>query len=242
MVNRTRRRLSSEFSPLVSLRLALSDIPGHKQERHLGPIGRPDILWRGGGTDLRTFIHVFVDRGYEFPFAVSDPRWIIDAGANVGYSALWFAEKYPNSEIVAIEPDPGNFSILQRNVRGYQRIHVLQAALWDTDGLVRLTDPGYGDWGFHVSSNGSGREVEAVSVESLIERFRIDRIGLLKIDIEGGEHAVFQSCGPWLDKVDTIAIELHDRLQPGCSTVFDRATNEFTHRAVRGEDTFISRS
>jgi hypothetical protein len=69
-------------------------------------------------------------------------------------------------------------------------------------------------------------------------------IDLLKVDIEGAEIEVFGAC-PWITKVRAIAIELHDRIRPGCTSVVKTAARDMRcdeHGEVtffvREEDTF----
>jgi hypothetical protein len=57
--------------------------------------------------------------GFDLPF---QPRVILDAGANIGLTSVYFAKKYPHARIVAIEPEASNFDVLTRNVRPYPSI------------------------------------------------------------------------------------------------------------------------
>lgn len=208
----------------------------------------PHVTVRLGNTDLRTLCHVLCQRGYEFPFLIgASPSWIVDAGANTGIATVFFAEHFPEAIIVAIEPDLDNFKMLQENTSRYgQRVHCVRAALWSHRGSVDVIDPGSGAWSMRVQeSTGEvaklNRRVLALTVDDIVEQFSIDRINILKMDIEGGESEVFQDASSWIGSVDAIAIELHDRHVPGCSERFQRATSEFAQSAVKGEDTFVAR-
>ncbi|MCB1283353.1 MAG: FkbM family methyltransferase [Microthrixaceae bacterium] len=235
-----------------------------------GATGFLELTWEGypapfrlrrGGTDLRTFVHVIAGEGYQLPWDLkSEPRWIIDAGANCGLSAVYFAKTYPTATVIAIEPDEENFRLLVHNTASYDNIVCVKAALWPRSGSINLVDPGVGAWGYRAADSTDpgaedaaepggpnteaslpSTEIAAVTVEELIADHGIDEIGILKVDIEGGEHAVFGSADGWIDRVETIAIELHDRFQPGCTEVFEAATAEFTRRVERSEDLFVGR-
>ena len=54
----------------------------------------------------------------------------------------------------------------------------------------------------------------------------LSTIDFLKVDIEGAEREVFQNCA-WIKDVGVIAIELHDRVQPDCSSTVQSATADF---------------
>lgn len=71
--------------------------------------------------------------------------------------------------------------------------------------------------------------------------FGIDYVDVLKIDIEGAEREVFKTCSPWIKKVGTIVIELHDRFVPGCTDCFREATADFPFHRERGELTIVAR-
>ena len=55
---------------------------------------------------------------------------IIDGGANVGYAALHFAERFPQATIIAVEPNPETFEILKANCARHSQIRTVFGALW----------------------------------------------------------------------------------------------------------------
>lgn len=68
-----------------------------------------------------------------------------------------------------------------------------------------------------VHKDGSTYEVISLGVKEVAQEFEHFHIDLLKLDIEGAEKEVFlHGSEEWLDQVDVIAVELHDRLEPGC--------------------------
>lgn len=75
----------------------------------------------------------------------------------------------------------------------------------------------------------------------ILERFGISSIDILKLDIEGGEKKVLEDSHNWVDKVRVFVAELHDRIVPGCSDVFEIATGAFKLKNKRGEKVFASR-
>ena len=249
-VRRQASRNRAYFGLTQGWRYAIADRPGAKGTMEVTWNDYPPLLVRRGDTDLRTLCHVICDQGYELPFGElpTSPRWIIDAGANTGMAAAYFAHAYPAATVIAIEPDPGNFAVLQHNASLFDNIVTINAALWTHDGMVDLMDPGQGSWAFRVAEDDAAdagypptRAVAAVTVDAILAEHCIEQIDLLKIDIEGGERAIFLNSDSWMPKVQAIAVELHDRFLPGCTEAFDAAAADFTQRAVRGEDTFALR-
>ena len=72
------------------------------------------------------------------------PRVVVDAGANIGLSTVFFANKFPQAKIVAIEPEPSNFAMLRDNVAPYPNVTPVQAALWKEDRGARPVRYGEG--------------------------------------------------------------------------------------------------
>lgn len=147
--------------------------------------------------DVFIFYEVFMDEAYRIPdhmLAAEDVRTIVDCGANIGLSALYFADRYPEATIYAIEASATNFNLLKENTRGIDRIVPLHAAVTEP-GLrsVRFSTDSKA-WGNSIVTEPSGtsEEVRAISLQALAERYGIDRIDLLKVDIEGGEISLFR--------------------------------------------------
>jgi len=76
-------------------------------------------------------------------------------------------------------------------------------------------------------------------MRTLMQETQLNSIDLLKIDIEGAEKEVFEACD-WMDNVQCLMIELHDRFKPGCSEAvapsakgFSRSEQGFTTLFVR---------
>ncbi|WP_277454736.1 FkbM family methyltransferase [Janibacter sp. DB-40] len=118
--------------------------------------------------------------------ALTGSGWIVDGGANIGNHSLFFATAL-DRQVLAIEPDPENHSILQENVaRNHlqERVSIRDVALWDSVTTLRLANEHPDNSGqVHVVESG-GTEVEASTLDSLCEG--ID-VALLKLDIEGSE-------------------------------------------------------
>jgi FkbM family methyltransferase len=197
-------------------------------------------------TDVSLLSEVLVDAEYDWDFPVP-PRVIVDAGANIGLTSVFYANKYPDARILAIEPELSNFELLKENAAPYSNIVCLQAALWKYDTNVTITDPGFGHWGFQTTEEAMPSktvrqiETEGIAVTSLMERFGINYIDFLRVDIEGAEKEVFESASSWIHRVGVIAIELHDRLKTGCSRSLYLATKDFQWVYTRGETVFLGR-
>ena len=197
-------------------------------------------------SDIFLFSEIILKSQYNWQFA-SSPKVIVDAGANIGLSAVYFARKYPSATVIAIEPEPSNFELLKTNAAPYTNIHPVQAALWGDNRNLSIADPGLGNWGYRTVDDLGGvaretsRSVPGTTLEKLMKDFSVDYVDILKIDIEGAEKEVFESCSTWIHKVGVIIIELHDRFKPGCSRCFHLATADFESEWEREDLTVVAR-
>jgi FkbM family methyltransferase len=196
-------------------------------------------------SDPYAYYKVLLNSDYDFPIPGS-PKVIVDAGANIGLAAIYFARKYPEARIFAIEPERSNFELLQKNVRAFPNITPVRGALWNENTTIDLVDPGIGHWGFQVAEREAANQrlvdrVEALKVETMMARYGIEQIDVFKVDIEGAEKELFQNASSWIDRVGSIMIELHDRMKPGCTDAFTSATNDFPIEHLKGENVFRSR-
>jgi FkbM family methyltransferase len=172
-------------------------------------LDRP-VSIRLGETDQQVFRKIFVRNEYGF-VTPPDVRAIVDAGANVGYSVLWFRRQYPEARIVALEPDPENFAVLEANCGHLPGVTLLQAALWGVDGEVRIETRNQAgrdlrSWGrrtaaIATAAEGGSVTVPALTPRAVMERAGFDEVGIFKMDIEGAEKEVFEAPdASWLDR------------------------------------------
>ena len=206
---------------------------------------RDAIALRTGTTDIATFEQVFIAREYDLP-DTSDPKFIIDGGAHIGCASVFFAHRYPNASIYAIEPEDSNYKVLTRNSRHYRNITPIRAAIWNEDTFVEISNPLDEKWSFRVqnSSQNSSSDIRAVTVATLMDEAGFNRVDILKLDIEGAEIELFDSKSKeWIERVDLIVVELHDWIRPGCSASLLKAT-EGCHRIHSriGENTVLIRT
>ena len=142
---------------------------------------------------------------------------IIDAGSNVGLASMKFLEAFPNCNIICIEPDSGNFSTLQSNLKVFNhRVKFLQKALWFKEAELYIDNKfrDQADWSKTVSGNANTdlKKVQGISMKDLINLYNLETIDVLKIDIEGSEAEIFKEENDlfFLNFVKVIALEIHD--------------------------------
>jgi FkbM family methyltransferase len=210
------------------------------------------IFVRNNTSDVGTYRSIIENGKYNF-IVDKEPDVIIDAGANIGLSAIFFANKYPNAKIIAIEPEESNYRLLEKNTESYNNIYSVQAALWDSVCEIYLFDTGLDKDGFMVGEKGSGKDmitpyakeqylVKTVTIEKLMNNYKLKKIDILKMDIEGSEKEVFGNCINWIDKVNSVIVELHERMKKGCNKAFYKIVKRFDNIYKNDEDLYLIRN
>jgi len=184
-------------------------------------------------ADMQSFNNTFIDPYLDKKAYLSDSKFVIDAGANIGFTAILFANWWPNCKIISIEPDKENYELALKNTVQYPNITVINAGLWNKDAKLRI-EAGQED-GFVVREvNGNSQEIKdenlttGVSIDHLLSTYNISQIDFLKMNIEGSEKEIFsENYKNWLPKTKSMLIELHDGKNAGCSKAVFKAVNEY---------------
>ena len=193
--------------------------------------------------DVTTLFQVFFAEEYNVRFK-TPPGIVIDCGANIGLSAVYFANQFPEAKIIAIEPDENNFKFLEENTIPYPNVICLQKAVWPYSQKLEIVDPGKGNWGLQTKEPGNGAgKIDTITIDEIMQQFQLDSIDFLKIDIEGAEKELFSSnYENWLAKTNVMAIELHDFFDPSISPVFFKAIEPYGFRQYRlGENLILEK-
>ena len=215
---------------------------------------RPEIRFpfyiRMLASDVSVYDQVFIVGEYDFA-TQKEPAIIIDAGANTGLTSIWFANRFPGSRIIAIEPEKNNFAILKKNIAPYDNITPVYGALWDENKEITLVDPGLGTMGYMTQDDeiNAGKipgkplhRVNGMTLDRIMVEQGIGFIDILKIDIEGAEREIFQDPSSWIDKVGSLIIETHERMKPGCKHSVFNATKDFVDKWSQGNSLFLTRT
>jgi FkbM family methyltransferase len=186
----------------------------------------PYPIWlRPATSDWYVMEQVFIDQEYSLDRWQSHARAvraryddvlaqgrvpiIVDCGAHVGLATLWFARQFPRARILSVEPAKENFELLRRNVSSNPNIMPINAAIWDRETRVDLVNAEEQPWAWAMRQTPTG-QISTVTVNALLQREPIGVPLLVKIDIEGGEIALFHSNTEWIERTPLVVFELHD--------------------------------
>lgn len=224
------------LSKLYGKREIIIQLPAYR-----GPIRLRSL--REDVSDVSVFDKVFIQKEYDIPGINLAPKLIIDGGANIGCSTIFFANKYPDARIIAVEPDLSNYKRLLLNSSMYNNIIPIHAALWSKKTWLKLKNYEYGHMALQVEELEEPDEgaIPSLTIPDLLESVNADHIDILKLDIECAEKQVFEAnSSAWLDKVGMIILELHDWIKPGCATAFYHALSQYEFQQyIHGENIVV---
>ncbi len=201
--------------PLLTLRMFLGLAGGTPHDIQ---VRRSGLRFRvRGRMDVWAVKETVLDHLYErYGFAVQ-PGWtVIDIGAGIGDFSVIAARDA--SRVLAFEPYPASFVLLQENLRSnaVTTVRAYECAIAGKSGMIAL-DVGQRDpvlYRSRAMDGGSGTsapQVPAWSLDEALERGGVDRVDLLKLDCEGAEYDILGSATPEvLDRVQRIVLEYHD--------------------------------
>lgn len=175
------------------------------------------VMWYENAEEFRILRREIFSRNDYYVELDRDDPVIVDAGAYIGDTTLYFKQIYPRARVFALEPYPPSFALLSKNIMENQLsgVELLQVALSPTTGEVTLhADISGYDWFTTVSylQNGWDKrqktkaiKVKGVTLSQLVE----GPIDLLKMDIEGMEVSVLKSLRGQFERIRNIIAEVH---------------------------------
>jgi FkbM family methyltransferase len=157
-------------------------------------------------SEIRVLKEMFLEKQYSVHGL--RPKIIVDLGSNVGASIAYFRATYPDAEIIGMEPDPGAFERLSAMLEPISGVRVFPWAIADRTGHLSFHRAEQ-SWESALVPQGTGTlEVETVTLPDLLARLQVDRVDLLKLDVEGAEWLMFEEPSVF-NACQTIVGELH---------------------------------
>lgn len=174
-------------------------------------------MWYENAEEFRILKREIFGRNDYYVALEGERPVIVDAGAYIGDTVLYFKQLYPNARVVALEPYPHSFDLLKRNVEENQLsgVELLQVALAPKSGPLTLhADISGHDWFTTVSQIERGwdkrqKTTPIAATGCTLAQIVQGKIDLLKMDIEGAERAILRSLKSELGRIKNIVMELH---------------------------------
>jgi FkbM family methyltransferase len=176
---------------------------------------------REGTTDRFIIWEVWKLKEYDKKtFEIHSNDVIVDIGAQIGAFSVFASQKAPLGHVYSYEPIPENFQLLKENIsiNKLKNVTCCQRAVLSTTGdeMMYVEKFNSGGHSKYQRRNNSAIKIKSVTLKDIFETNKINRINLLKIDVEGSEYEIIlETQKKYLDKIDKIIMEYHDYYQHG---------------------------
>jgi len=196
------------------------------------------VYVRPGTSDADVVIQNLIRKEYGRLPRNMTASFIIDAGANVGDTSLYFLHRFRNCRIIALEPHPVFFSIAARNLNPYANATLLRKGLWDCETTLRFSEDSTGS--SVCSEKPAATHIETTDVSTILQQYGADHIDILKMDIEGAErNVILNNSDSWLRRTSIIIVELHgSQITNECTSFLNK--KGFTSSRYRSLHYFIN--
>lgn len=179
------------------------------------------LNYKVAGSDYATlnflFNEIFITNEYYLKPSEKE-LFIIDCGANIGMSVLYFKRLFPNSRILAFEPNPYAFELLSKNIKAnnVSKVELYNVALYDKESEISFfikNNKGALDGSVNKERGGS-KELKVIAQKLSQYIINIPEIDLIKIDVEGAEINIIEDlcASGTLQNVKEYLIEFHHNL------------------------------
>lgn len=221
--NTTRARLAAYFIQNISARLLPNASPKARKMRLA--LSGLDVVVAAYASQLGSYHDIWLENEYgEHPeFVARAGATVVDVGGNVGFYSLWQLRNMQGQGIIQVfEPSGYARELLSRNLSvnfPLAKIEISHAAVWRNEGRLlfsseqRATSTG-GVVALEAADGSSAdevTEVPAVTLDGWYGRTPwLDRIDVLKLDVEGAEYEVLQGAvEKVLPNTNAVVLELH---------------------------------
>ena len=149
------------------------------------------------------------DRMYDPIFAGRTNMTVLDLGANCGLFSLYAADSC--NKLIAVEPTPKTFDVLQEIVKDHKNITPLQLAIGPHNEMISFFINENSTTNSMLNRNGTETKVQCMTLETLFYMQGLDHVDFIKCDIEGSEMQALTDAtlGPIADKVKFWFVEVH---------------------------------
>lgn len=195
---------------------------------------KADCYFRPTASDLHVLREVFVHQAYDYPYQdiVGPVRRVLDLGSNIGASCMYFGLRFPQAELVCVEPVRENVVVLERNAHSNR-------LPWRIEAMAVAATAGEADlyanrwWASSSTSITVAQartalphrpesiladrvaQVTATTVDDLLDRVGWDSVDIVKMDIEGAECEVLLEVAPrWLKRTGALVVDIHSKYVP----------------------------
>ena len=162
-------------------------------------------------TDIHVFTQIWLENVYLKNFNINENATVIDIGSHIGLFSIYVAQKLKNCKIFCFEPNLENYNVLMENIEinSIKNISTFNNAVSSKSGIIKFYNS-QKDFAANSMYEKVGEEiqVQSITLENIIEKNKIKKCNLLKMDCEGAEYDILMNIPEKiLEKIDNITLE-----------------------------------
>ncbi len=194
---------------IVIIPCGRNPLQGNGQKYYHG-VKKEDVVKLYGAINNGDIISVFLHEDYrKLPFI---GKTVLDIGANIGDSPIYFAIKGAE-KVIALEPFSKNYQLAKKNIQSNNlssKIILLQAGCASGGGTMTI-DPNYTSGTIsRLASSTYGTSIDLMAIKDIVDKYSIKQGSVLKMDCEGCEYdAILSTSADTLRTFSYIRIEYH---------------------------------
>jgi FkbM family methyltransferase len=224
LVEKSRLELAMRSVPgSLAIRTMYFEVLNRLSQSHLGwffavfPEISTPLLFRSASSDVFNLQQIYLNYIWgtqsfyygEYGFDIPRPNRILDLGAYCGYTAVYFANRFPEAQIICVEPSASSFRLLLANTAPYPNIRCLPAAVWHERAELKQAGQLLGDWGNFFSSTGgfaAERVVPGYTISDILQMHGWTGADFIKCVVENASVPILSNpVRPWLTELTCVA-------------------------------------
>ncbi len=160
-------------------------------------------------SELYVILENFVENQYDWLDAKD--KKVVDIGANIGDTSVYFSKVKKAKEVIAFEPYPYSYNTAKKNIilNKLKNVVILNQAVGNKKTNIRIKKSFVNTAGSDLKSFDRGKKVKIVTLKDIVKKYKIEN-GILKMDCEGCEYSIILNADKeTLRSFDQIMIECH---------------------------------
>jgi FkbM family methyltransferase len=183
-------------------------------------LGGGEIWVRPGTTDIHNAVLYYSASLHLPPPGIRDEelKSIVEIGTNMGAGLAALAYRYPQAQLIGVEPDPLNAAVARRNLEPFGgRAQVVQSGVWPTDGDLVIEDSyGEGAHGLAVREatpdDPPEARIEAKTIDSILAETKTESVDYMHVTAEETTRELMRAGGEWAAKTRSMCVETQPQI------------------------------
>lgn len=211
-------QIAHDTASLVKLMNMMEDPSEHVYKVRIKQLDGRSVYCRSNTSDKFVLHSAFNVQFHVPPLEVIKDKnaTILDLGSNVGYTMVHYKHLYPKARVIGVEMDKDNFEVLKMNMAQFKNWESIHGAVWTLNSTIDYSGKDEETLAIHHIDPINNaldlprRTVNSYTIQSILDKYNVDQVDFMKMDIEGAEIAIFNEDLSWIERVRNLHLEVHN--------------------------------